>query len=201
MDRPFRHREPASTESLASIFQSGQTFAEMVLSATAQAELFAFFRARAVAAVEYLDRIGATQRRWNLLAISEDWCGDAVNILPWIDALDASSAFVELRIIPRDQHLELMDAHLTNGRSRSVPIVILLDDQFVEQAWWGPRSLAMQQWFETPEAQALTSDERYKELRTRYARDRGRSILEEITSMLESVAASNSDSAIAQGAS
>lgn len=208
MVRPFRVSESASMDSLATTFQSGQTYAEMVSTAKSQADLFAHFRSRAVAPAEYSERIAATGRLWHLLAISEDWCGDSVNILPWVDALDAGSPLVELRIIERDQHLDLMDLHLTNGRSRSIPIVILLDDQFVERAWWGPRSRPMQEWFETPEAQALTKDERYKELRIRYSRDRGRSILDEITAMIESVAsadaaqlAASSEAAIVQAAS
>lgn len=210
MARPFRISESVSMESLAPTFHSGQTYAAMVGTAQSQADLYTHFRARAVAPPEYAGRVAATGRRWHLLVVSEDWCGDAVNILPWVDAFDASSPLVELRIIARDEHLALMDRHLTNGRTRSIPIVILLDDQFVERAWWGPRSRPMQEWFETPEAQALTKDERYKQLRIRYSRDRGRTILDEITTMIESVAAedvaqadagSNSDSAIAQAAS
>ena len=202
MDRPFRVREPSAGESsagasLAATFRTGETYAEMVATAKSQADLFTHFRGRAAAAPEYLARIASTGRLWHLLAVSEDWCGDSVNILPWVDALDAGSPFVELRIIERDQHLDLMDQHLTNGRSRSIPIVILLDDQFVERAWWGPRALAMQQWFETPDAQALSKDARYKELRVRYSRDRGRAILDEITAMIESVAAQDT----AQGTS
>jgi hypothetical protein len=210
MARPFRISESVSMESLAPTFHSGQTYAEMVGSAKSQVDLFTHFRARAVAPPEFAERVAATGRSWHLLAVSEDWCGDAVNILPWVDAFDASSPLVELRIIARDEHLDLMDRHLTNGRSRSIPIVILLDDRFVERAWWGPRSRPMQEWFETPEAQALTKDERYKELRIRYSRDRGRTMLDEITTMIESIAAedlaqvgagSSNDSAIAQAAS
>ena len=205
MVRPFPTRASSAMDSLAPIFSGGQTYAEMVATASTQGDLFAFFRTRAVASPEFAARIAATGRRWYLLAMSEDWCGDSVNILPWVDALSASSPLVDLRIIPRDQHLELMDQHLTNGLARAIPIVILLDDRFVERAWWGPRASAMQQWFETPEAQALTKDARYKELRIRYSRDRGRSILEEITTMIEAAAAqvaaeSSSDSAITKAA-
>lgn len=210
MARPFRISESVSMHSLAPTFHSGQTYAAMVSTARSQADLYTHFRARAVAPPEYAGRVAATGRRWHLLAVSEDWCGDAVNILPWVDAFDASSPLVELRIIARDEHLALMDRHLTNGRTRSIPIVILLDDQFVERAWWGPRSRPMQEWFETPEAQALTKDERYKQLRIRYSRDRGRTILDEITTMIESIATEDlaqagsgpsSDTAIAQAAS
>jgi len=185
----FRARVPAPSGTLAPTFEAGVTYAQMVATAKSQADLFAHFRSRAKAAPEYVDRVAATGRRWHLLAVSEDWCGDSMNILPWVDALADGSASLDLRIIERDQHLDLMDQHLTNGRSRAIPIVILLDDLFVERAWWGPRPLAVEKWFETPEAQALSKDERYKELRVRYSRDRGRAILDEITAMIEWAAA------------
>ena len=195
MTAPFRTSELATMEPLTSTYGSGATFAEMVAASTQNTELFRIGRAHAVAPPEYAERIAAVGRSWHLLTLSEDWCGDAVNILHWVDALADSSPLLTHRLIPRDQHLELMDRHLTNGRSRSIPIVILLDDEFVERAWWGPRPRALQEWFESAEAQAMSKDDRYKALRTRYARDRGRSIMEELTAMIESAAHAMDDAA------
>jgi hypothetical protein len=177
---------PAS--SLESRFRSALTFEQMVASATANVELYGSIRRRATAPDEFVRRIAESGRRWNLLVISEDWCGDAVNIVPFVDALAEASPDVEVRLIARDENLDLMDAHLTNGRSRSIPVVLVLDDDFVEQGWWGPRPRALQQWFESPEAQAMTKDDRYKELRRWYARDRGRTTLEELTQLIETAA-------------
>jgi len=168
---------------------AGLSYDEFVFVAKENVDLLATMRSRATAPPEYAERVAATGRRWHLLVMTEDWCGDGVNIVPWVDALAASSPDIDIRIIRRDEHLELMDAHLTNGRSRSIPIVLLLDDSYVERAWWGPRPLDLQRWFMTDEAQAMDKSARFKELRRFYARDRGRSILEEITAMVERVAA------------
>lgn len=175
--------------SLESRFRVAQRFDEMLATATKNVELYTAIRSRATVDAELVARIAATGRRWSLLVISEDWCGDAVNIVPFIEALNAASDAIDVRILPRDQHLDLMDQHLTNGVSRSIPIVLVLDDQFVERAWWGPRPRALQEWFQSPEAQAMTKDDRYRELRKWYARDRGRTTLEELTTMIEGVAA------------
>lgn len=176
-------------QSLRDRFTEGVSFDEMVASAKSNAELFAAVRSRAEAPPAYTDRIAATGRSWHLLLLSEDWCGDSVNILPWVDALAASSPLVDLRIIGRDANLDLMDdGHLTNGTSRAIPLVLLLDESFTERSWWGPRPRELQAFVSTPKAQAMSKEERYKELRRLYARDRGRMIMEEITAMIEQVA-------------
>jgi hypothetical protein len=184
-------------------FRNGLTFDEMLASATSNQELYAGIRARAAAPPEFVERIAATGRHWHLLVISEDWCGDAVNIVPFVDALGVASEDVEMRLVARDEHPELMDAHLTNGTLRSIPIVLVLDDRFEERDWWGPRPRALQEWFYTPEAQALGKDDRYRELRRWYARDRGRTTLHELTEMIERAAAQDAaaDSATLRAAS
>jgi hypothetical protein len=194
----FRLSVRSSMDSLADTYEIAWSYDEMVAAAAKNVELYTITRAHAAAPPAYAERVEATGRRWHLLSMSEDWCGDSVNTLPWVDALAASTPQLDHRIIPRDEHLELMDAHLTNGTARAIPIVILLDERFVERAWWGPRPRELQAWFESPEAQAMTKDERYKVLRTRYARDRGRAIMDEIVAMIEAVAAR--DAAAAQDA-
>lgn len=181
--------------SLETRFRDGLSFDEMVASAQSNVELYASLRARAHADAGLADRIEATGRRWHLLALSEDWCGDSVNILPVVDALATSAPGLDLRIISRDANPDLMDRHLTNGRSRSIPIVLVLDDAFVERGWWGPRPRALQQWFEGPEAQAMTKDERYREMRKWYSRDRGRTIGDELTAIIERAAAQDAAAA------
>lgn len=193
-------------DSLSLTFEQALTFDEMVAEATTNVDLFMIARRHAVAPADLVARVAATGRRWHLLTISEDWCGDSVNTLPWVDALAGALFCVNHRIIRRDEHPELMDAHLTNGHARAIPVVLLLDDAWVERGWWGPRPAALQRWFESAEAQAMTKEERYKVLRARYARDRGRAILEEITALIERVAAQDggfvdcSDSATAYAA-
>lgn len=174
--------------SLETRFRDGLTFGEMLAAATSNAELYASIRARAQVPPALVARIANTGRSWHLLALSEDWCGDSANLLPVVAALADAASELTLRIVSRDGNPDLMDAHLTNGVARAIPVVLVLDDAFEERGWWGPRPAAIQRWAESAEARAMTKDDRYLELRTRYARDRGLSTMEEIVAIIERAA-------------
>ena len=131
-------------------------------------------------------RAAALPGRWHLLVLSEDWCGDAVNTVPYLARLADASPALDLRVLGRDANLDLMDAHLT-GTARSIPIVIAYDDAFAERGWWGPRPAALQAWV-LGEGQALDKPDRYRQIRTWYARDRGRTTVDEVLRLLEGTA-------------
>ncbi len=121
---------------------------------------------------------------WRLLALSEDWCGDACNVLPVVARLAETVPGAELRVLSRDDNPDLMDAHLTNGRSRSIPVVMLLGEDYREVAWWGPRPAALQKWM-MDEGLKLESGPRYAKARTFYAKDKGRAVLAEVLAMMQ----------------
>ncbi len=57
--------------------------------------------------------------------ITEGWCGDSAQNLPAIVKMAAaSSGKIKLRIVLRDENPEIMDQYLTNGTSRSIPILV-----------------------------------------------------------------------------
>lgn len=111
-----------------------------------------------------------------LLVLAEDWCGDAANTVPIVQKW-AEANGVELRILRRDEHPEVMDRYLTNG-SRSIPIVIVLDAEFREVGHWGPRPAELQAWV-MAHKDTMEKGARYKEVRRWYARDRGETTLKE----------------------
>ena len=113
-----------------------------------------------------------------LLVIAEDWCGDASSTVPVLAKLADTVPGLELRLILRDQHPEVMDLYLTNG-SRSIPIVIALDEQFRELGHWGPRPGELQAWVM---ANRLTvpKAELYPQVRQWYASDHGETTLREV---------------------
>jgi hypothetical protein len=165
-------------------YYDGETFSNFLARPTVNHELWLALAQRVMIPIEYSARVEALHGHWHLLVLSEDWCGDAVNIVPIVARLADSVSNMDMRILARDQNLDIMDAHLTNGRSRSIPIVILLNDKFQECGWWGPRPRALQQWV-VDSGMQLPKDARYKEIRTFYARDRGVTTMREITEMLE----------------
>jgi hypothetical protein len=130
----------------------------------------------------FVSRARAFNNELKLLALSEDWCGDAVSTLPVLARL-AEQAAVELRILARDANPDLMDQHLTSG-SRSIPVIMFLDLDLRERGWWGPRPAPIQRWMRT-EGLMLPRDERNRKKRAWYARDRGRTVLVEVIEGLE----------------
>lgn len=179
---------PAATvEPLEAYWNEAVSFSAFLPTAEANADLWRGVWKRVRLPDDLVARAAAVPGRWRLLVISEDWCGDAVNIVPVLARLAEAVPTLDLRIITRDDHLDLMDAHLTNGRSRSIPTVLVLDEDFVERGWWGPRPSELQAWV-MEEGLAMPSDERYRHVRRFYARDKGRTTLEEVIAGLEAAA-------------
>lgn len=116
------------------------------------------------------------QRRF--LVIAEGWCGDASNTVPIIAKLVRAIPGLELRVILRDTNPDVMNQYLTNG-SRSIPIVIALDEEFQEIGHWGPRPSELQAWVTSNRA-TLPKTELYPQIRRWYARDRGETTLREV---------------------
>lgn len=168
-------------------YLAAPTFAEFLETAEANKDLWHAVNARAVISEDILARVAALPGRWHLLVLNEDWCGDAVNSVPYVARLAELAPNLEMRVLGRDANPDLMDAHLTNN-SRSIPVVIVLDEEFAEHGWWGPRPKELQSWVLGP-GMELDKETRYREVRRWYARDRGRTTLEELVALLERVAA------------
>lgn len=113
-----------------------------------------------------------------LLVIAEDWCGDASSTIPVVARFSEALPGFELRLIRRDEHPVVMDRYLTNG-SRSIPVVIALDEEFREIGHWGPRPAVLQEWVMTKKA-TIPKAELYPKVRSWYARDRGATTLREV---------------------
>jgi hypothetical protein len=110
-----------------------------------------------------------------MLAITEGWCGDAAQIIPMLYHMVKASDQLDIKLVFRDEHPDLMSQFLTND-TRSIPKIIFLDP--VTKAVlgdWGPRPAV---------AQKMTMDFKYhpepkpdyetyqKELHLWYAKDK-----------------------------
>ncbi len=172
-------------------FREGATFAEVLARARDNADMWQALYKRAAANDEAVKRASALRRNWHLLVINEDWCGDSLNILPYIARLEEASPHIEMRITGRDANPDLMNAHLT-GKSHSIPVIIVYDENFVENGWWGPRPGPLQEWV-LSEGLALPKPDRYRHIRTWYARDRGATVISEILSIIEGLDATTEE--------
>ena len=164
-------------------FYGGLTFSDVLARPKENAALWDALYKKASIAPAIAARLGNTRGQWHLLVLNEDWCGDSVNILPYVARLADSHPGIELRVLGRDSNPDLMNAHLT-GASKSIPVVIVYDWDFNEIGWWGPRPRELQAWVVT-EGLALPKPDRYRHIRMWYARDRGMTIVSEILSIIE----------------
>ncbi|WKK79971.1 thioredoxin family protein [Marivirga arenosa] len=81
--------------------------------------------------------------RMNWLVITEAWCGDAAQNIPLIAKMADLNDNIDLRFIMRDENPQIMDQYLTNG-SRSIPIIIFMDEHYRDLSTWGPRPQPVQ---------------------------------------------------------
>ena len=78
-----------------------------------------------------------------VLAITEDWCGDAMLNNPIVQKL-TEAAGIDMRAAYRDADTDLIDRYLTNG-GRAIPIYLFLNEAGDVVAKWGPRAPELQQ--------------------------------------------------------
>lgn len=121
---------------------------------------------------------------FQLLVISEGWCGDAAQILPVVNVM-MNEISVEQKIVFRDENPELMDAYLTDG-AKSIPILIGVDKNGNELFHFGPRPQygmeLLEKHKENPEAYA--DEQFHQDLQIWYNQDKGNAIFEELLNVL-----------------
>lgn len=90
------------------------------------------------------DTIGSLPFQMNWIIITEAWCGDAAQNIPYIAKVASICPNVKLRLILRDENPDFMNLHLTNG-GKSIPKLVILHAQSMEEiADWGPRPAPIQ---------------------------------------------------------
>lgn len=118
------------------------------------------------------------------LVMSEAWCGDAAQIVPVIGKIAAETEHLDLKIILRDEHLDIMDQYLTNG-GRSIPKLICLDEQHREVFSWGPRPKTIQQVVIDTKSEGITDHGILVErIQNAYNQDRSTSIQQELSELM-----------------
>lgn len=125
------------------------------------------------------------------VVLVEGWCGDVAQNLPIIAQMADASDKVDLRLLWRDEHLDIMDHYLTNG-GRSIPkLIALRASDLHELGTWGPRPQPVQE--EMQQVKEEYKDRPKKEMveavhqrmHKWYAKDKGETLQEEFVTLLE----------------
>ena len=106
------------------------------------------------------------------MIITEAWCGDSAQTLPYIVKMASLNPMIYLRIVLRDKNLDTMDEYLTAG-TRSVPILVSFDLDGNELFKWGPRPLEAVELVKRAKSEGKTKDQFIEELHLWYGRNRG----------------------------
>lgn len=173
------------TWAFAGLWESALTFERFVEASTQHRDLWTgVYRTAAVPAwaMEEVARLGGG-RRFRLVVVAEDWCGDAASTVPVV-ARFAEAAGIELRILRRGRHPEVIDRYLGPGGARAIPVVIVLSEAMEEIGHWGSRPAELQAFVLAERAKGRTSRDYFPEVRRWYARDRGESTLREILAVM-----------------
>jgi len=117
------------------------------------------------------------------MVLTEPWCGDSAQCLPHIAVMAERNPAIELRMLLRDENLDVMDLYLT-GASRSIPRLVAFGDDDREIFRWGPRPAAAQTVVDEAKAAGLAKPDLLEKLHLWYGRDRGASLAAEFRDLL-----------------
>lgn len=118
------------------------------------------------------------------LVITEPWCGDAAQTLPFLNKIAQEADNIDLKIVLRDDNLELMNQFLTNG-SQSIPMVIMIDEDMNVLQTFGPRSKAATKLVSDYKEEHGKIDDAFKEIiQVWYNKDKGISIVNDLVNSL-----------------
>ncbi len=131
------------------------------------------------------ERFSNTETNVTWLVLTEGWCGDAAHALPIMNKLSETNEGIELKVVLRDDHEELMNQFLTNG-SKSIPKLIVFDnDKKQVLNSWGPRPSIATDMVNDYKAKHGRLDPEFKQdLQVWYNKNKGTNIADDLLEML-----------------
>ncbi|WCT14831.1 thioredoxin family protein [Mucilaginibacter jinjuensis] len=114
--------------------------------------------------------------------ITEPWCGDASHSIPFIHRLSELNPLIKVDYQLRDAEPFLINQYLTNG-SKSIPKLIIADQDNNELAVWGPRPAGCQALYDQLLKDHVPMEEKKIALQQWYNADKGVSLQLELTAI------------------
>jgi hypothetical protein len=118
------------------------------------------------------------------MVITETWCGDSAQNLPIIAKAAELNDKIDLRILLRDSNTDIIDHYLTNGTSRSIPILVAFDLYGNEIFKWGPRPDTAKTLVTNLKHDGFSKEEFNQQLHLWYGRNRGKELESELLQIL-----------------
>jgi hypothetical protein len=116
--------------------------------------------------------VNSITEKQNWLIITEFWCGDAAQNIPLFARMAELNKNIHLKLCLRDENLDIMNQYLTSG-SMSIPILVIMDEDFNDLMVWGPRPDFLQQIvIDFKNNPSKPKEEFYKDIHAWYAKDK-----------------------------
>ena len=123
-----------------------------------------------------------TPQLW--MVLTEDWCGDSAQNLPYLAKYAEMNDKIDMRILERDNNLDIMDHYLTNGKSRAIPKMVAFDADGSELFVWGPRPKEAQELRDKLISEGKPGAEVTTQLHLWYAKNKGEALVSEFKKIL-----------------
>lgn len=134
--------------------------------------------------VRILNRVSEPQH-W--IVITEPWCGDAAHSIPFLHLAAQLNPLISVEYELRDSPPFRINDYLTNG-SKSIPKLIIQDNQGNDLAVWGPRPAGCQQLFNQLKAEGVDFEAQKTAQQNWYNADKGLSLQQEIGELIKQAA-------------
>ena len=118
------------------------------------------------------------------MVITENWCGDSAQNLPYLARIASINPKINFRIILRDSNTDIMDRYLT-GDSRSIPKLVAFDESGNELFMWGPRPKEAHDLFYKLKEEGMPKPKIYEKIHAWYSINKGHAIESEIIEMIK----------------
>ena len=130
-------------------------------------------------------KIKGVDQKITWLVLTESWCGDAAQTIPVMNKVASLNKNISLRLVLRDQNLELMEQFLSNG-AMAIPKLISIDDATGKIIGkWGSRPTIANKMVEDYKGKYGNLSPDFKQdLQVWYNKDKGRNTLSDLLSLL-----------------
>src|SRR6266542_3317995 len=168
----------------AALYAQGVTFAQFLDEVRARRDEWRAHYNDATVTHDLITRMRALPEKRRLLIVTEDWCSDSANTVPYIARLvDGAPERLEMRVTNSQLGKPVMEAHRTPDGRTATPTVVVLGADGRVIGTWTERPSSTQTWF--LEKQKTTMQKPlHDELIEWYAKDAGKTTVAEIADIL-----------------
>jgi len=119
------------------------------------------------------------------IIITEDWCGDSAQNLPYIMKYVYQNNLLDVKMILRDENLDVVDKYFVEGNPHSIPKIVGFDNEGKELFIWGPRPKFAQDLVQQLKSEGYSREEFNNQLHLWYGKNKGKELEKELVEIFK----------------